>query len=84
MKSVASTTGSNATCANENLIGADETEQRQRPTHHIRYDAMNAPYTSLLKDAALNQNNLVTYVDRINARWFSDDPMSLNREQSSQ
>ena len=30
------------------------------------------------KEAALNQNNLVTYVDRINARWFPDDPMSLN------
>ena len=53
-------------------------------TYAFLWQIMNAPYTSLLKEAALNQNNLVTYVDRINARWFSDDPMSLNREQSSQ
>ena len=39
--------------------------------------------TSALKDAALNQPNLVAYTQRVSERWFADDPMSVQREVST-
>ena len=47
------------------------------------WQIINAPYASALKDAALNQPNLVAYTQRVSERWFADDPMSVQREVST-
>ena len=47
------------------------------------WQIINAPYASALKDAALNQPNLVAYTQRVSERWFADDPMSVQREVSA-
>ena len=49
-------------------------------TYAFLWQILNAPYASQLKDAALEQNNLVAYTRRMNEEWFTDDPMSLERE----
>jgi hypothetical protein len=43
---------------------------------------MNGPYTSQLKDAAQEHDNLSAYVQRMSKEWFGNDPMSLEREVS--
>ena len=40
----------------------------------------NAPYESALKTRVNKHENLVSYLDRITERWFSSDPMSVERE----
>ena len=52
-------------------------------TYAFLWQILNAPYASPLKDAALEHDNLVDYVERISEHWFADDPMSLEREVSS-
>lgn len=44
------------------------------------WQILNAPYASLLKEAAAQHHNLVRYTERITDRWFSDDPMSMARQ----
>ena len=49
-------------------------------TYAFLWQIINAPYTSQLKDTALERSNLLAYVHRVNERWFSEDPMSIQRE----
>lgn len=49
-------------------------------TYSFLWQILNAPYTSRLKGAAAEHDNLVAYTKRISEQWFADDPMSLERE----
>lgn len=49
-------------------------------TYAFLWQILNAPYTSSLKQAASEHENLVRYVQRISDRWFTEDPMSTARE----
>ena len=51
-------------------------------TYAFLWQIMNAAYTSQLKNAAQKHNNLVSYVQRLEKKWFSNDPMSMQREAS--
>ena len=51
-------------------------------TYAFLWQIMNAAYTSQLKNAAQKHNNLVSYVQRLEEKWFSNDPMSMQREAS--
>ena len=51
-------------------------------TYAFLWQIMNAAYTSQLKNAAQKHNNLVSYVQRLEKTWFSNDPMSMQREAS--
>ena len=51
-------------------------------TYAFLWQIMHAAYTSQLKNAALKHKNLVSYVQRLEEKWFSDDPMSIQREVS--
>ena len=51
-------------------------------TYAFLWQIMNATYTSQLKNAAHKHNNLVGYVQRLEEKWFSNDPMSMQREAS--
>ena len=51
-------------------------------TYAFLWQIMNATYTSQLKNAAQKHNNLVSYVQRLEKKWFSNDPMSMQREAS--
>ena len=63
----------------EYILGEEATSV-DATTYAFLWQIMNAPYTSQLKDAALGRSNLVAYVDRVNKRWFLEDPMSIERE----
>ena len=51
-------------------------------TYAFLWQIMHAAYTSQLKNAAQKHNNLVSYVQRLEKKWFSNDPMSMQREAS--
>ena len=51
-------------------------------TYAFLWQILNGPYTSQLKDAAQEHDNLSAYIQRMSEEWFGNDPMSLEREVS--
>ena len=60
----------------------DQATSVDATTYAFLWQIMHAAYTSQLKNAALKHKNLVSYVQRLEEKWFSDDPMSIQREVS--
>ncbi len=63
-------------------ILGDQPTSVDATTYAFLWQIVNARYTSQLKNAAQEHMNLVSYVQRLEEKWFSDDPMSIQREVS--
>ena len=63
-------------------ILGDQPTSVDATTYAFLWQIMNGPYTSQLKDAAQEHDNLSDYVQRMSKEWFGNDPMSLEREVS--
>jgi glutathione S-transferase len=63
-------------------ILGDQPTSVDATTYAFLWQIMNGPYTSQLKDAAQEHDNLAAYVQRMSKEWFGNDPMSLEREVS--
>jgi glutathione S-transferase len=63
-------------------ILGDQPTSVDATTYAFLWQIMNGPYTSQLKDAAQEHDNLSAYIQRMSKEWFGHDPMSLEREVS--
>ena len=63
-------------------ILGDQPTSVDATTYAFLWQIMNGPYTSRLKDAAQEHDNLLAYIQRMSKEWFGNDPMSLEREVS--
>jgi glutathione S-transferase len=66
----------------DSYVLGDQPTSVDATVYSFLWQIMNGPYSSALKSAALERENLVGYVLRITKEWFADDPMSLEREMS--
>ena len=63
-------------------ILGDQPTSVDATTYAFLWQILNGPYTSQLKDAAQDHDNLSAYIQRMSEEWFGNDPMSLEREVS--
>ena len=61
-------------------ILGDQPTSVDATTYAFLWQILNGPYTSRLKDAAQEHDNLADYIQRMSKEWFGNDPMSLERE----
>ena len=64
----------------DSYVLGDQPTSVDATVYSFLWQIMNGPYSSALRSAALERDNLVGYVKRITEEWFADDPMSLERE----
>ena len=64
----------------DSYVLGDQPTSVDATVYSFLWQIMNGPYSSALRSAALERDNLVGYVKRITEKWFADDPMSLERE----